>query len=295
MIISASRRTDIPAFFSEWLLNRIKEGHVWTRNPMNHNQIRKVDLDPGAVDCIVFWSKNPQPMLDKLGAFRDYTYYFQFTLNPYGEDIEPNLPDKKLIIETFKQLSGRTSPKKIIWRYDPVLINKKYTVQYHIEKFNSLALELGGYTEKVIFSFMDFYKKTSGKIKQNDIKSITDEEKKIIAAGFARAAGENKLAVYACAEGAPPHAEGGDLSLYGIAPARCVDDRLISEITGRDFQVKKDKNQRPECNCAVSVDVGAYNTCPNACIYCYANYSQGTVAANMIKHDKLSPVLIGSV
>ena len=267
MIISASRRTDIPAYYSDWLLGKIREGSVSVKNPMNYSQVRNVNLSPEAVDCIVFWSKNPEPMLGKLKELKDYTYYFQFSLNPYDEDIEKNLPRKTVLVETFKRLSEITGQKRIIWRYDPVLINNKYTIQYHVEKFYYLACELKAYTNKVTFSFMDFYKKIARQIKENNIIDTTNEEKRILAENFSRSARENNLIIESCAEEI-------DLAEYDINHARCIDDRLIAEIRGNDFTAAKDKNQRAPCGCAASVDIGEYNTCLNACVYCYANHGK---------------------
>ena len=139
MMISASRRTDIPSFYSEWLFNRIKEKFVCVRNPMNLRQVSAINLAPELVDCIVFWSKNPRPMIDKLQLLNDYNYYFQFTLNPYDQDVEARLPPKTELIETFKKLSDLIGSQKVIWRYDPILINSKYSTAYHIDKFQELA------------------------------------------------------------------------------------------------------------------------------------------------------------
>ena len=287
MIVSASRRTDIPAYYTDWMLSRIKERYVCVKNPMNPRQVSRIDLSPDGIDCLVFWSKNPKPMLEKLKALGDYTYYFQFTLNPYGRDIETNLPDKNELVETFKKLSDMTGPKKVIWRYDPVLINASYTVQYHIDNFYSFALKLKGYTTKVTFSFMDFYKKISLNIGQSGIKQITEDEMDIIAKNFSLTAQEAGLAIGTCAEET-------DLSKYGIGHASCIDAGLISELTGTDLYIKKDKSQRPACACAASVDIGEYNSCLNGCIYCYANYSQKNAKVNNEKHDVSSPLLIGS-
>ena len=284
MIISASRRTDIPAYYSDWMLNRLKERSVCVRNPMNAGQVRIISLDPDHVDCIVFWSKNPQPMLDKLRFMDDYPYYFQFTLNPYDTDIEPGLPPKTGIIETFKKLSDITGPHRVIWRYDPVLLNSRYTVPYHIDKFNELAAALKGRTKKVIFSFIDFYKKISGNIAANGITGITENEKNVLAENFSKSAALNDLLIDACAEDI-------DLSRFNIGRARCIDGELIGHISGREITVGKDKNQRRECGCAASVDIGAYNTCPHSCVYCYANYSRAAVQGNCGKHDPMSPVL----
>ena len=288
MIISASRRTDIPAYYSDWMLNRIKERYVYVRNPMNIHQVSKVNLDPDVVDCIVFWSKNPKPMLDKLRHFTNYAYYFQFTLNPYGNDIETKLPLKKEIIDTFKKLSDLIGPQKVIWRYDPILINDHYSIDYHIEKFKELAYQLKGYAEKVTFSYIDFYKKITENIKSNCISEITFEGKKVIAENISKIANENNFFIDTCAEDI-------ELSQYNIGHARCIDDRLIAKITGNNLAVDKDKNQRLECGCVGSIDIGEYNSCLNGCIYCYANYNHNVVVNNYNQHNKLSPLLIGNI
>jgi len=264
MIISASRRTDIPACHSDWLINCIKEKSVCVKNPMNNQQVRKVNLAPEEVDCIVFWTKNPKPMLEKIQYLSDYAFYFQFTLNPYDNDIETGLPSKKELIETFQKLSEMIGSQRVIWRYDPILLNTKYTVDYHYEKFAEAACQLKNYTEKVIISFIDFYKKISANIKLHGITDIPSEEKSILAERFSKIARENNLIIETCAEDI-------DLSRYNIGHAKCIDDGLISKITRKNLSYKKDKNQRFECGCVSSVDIGEYNTCSNGCIYCYAN------------------------
>jgi DNA repair photolyase len=253
---------------------------------MNLNQISKINLEPELVDCIVFWSKNPKPLLDKLQFLSDYAYYFQFTLNPYENDIETKLPSKKEIIETFKKLSEKIGAQRVIWRYDPVLLNDRYTVPYHIDKFYKYACQLKNYTEKVTFSFIDFYKKITENIKTHGIAEITSGQKNTLAENFSKVAKENNLLIDTCAEDI-------DLSRYGIEHARCIDDRLIAKITGYNLAVEKDKNQRVECDCVESIDIGEYNSCLNGCVYCYANNSQNTVNANYEKHNQLSALLTG--
>jgi DNA repair photolyase len=288
MIISASRRTDIPSYYSEWFFNRLKEKFVYVRNPMNLRQISAINLVPEFVDCIVFWSKNPKPILDKLQLLKDYKYYFQFTLNPYDQDIEARLPPKTEIIETFKKLSDIIGPQKVIWRYDPVLINRKYDTAYHFNNFEKFAGALKGYTEKVIFSFIDFYKKIAENIKALEIVEITTEEKNTIARRFSEVAKGNNFSIDTCSEDI-------DFSGYGISRACCIDDRLISRITGKNLQIEKDKNQRPECGCVKSIEIGEYNSCSNGCVYCYANYSNNIVEKNVKKHIQSSPLLIGDI
>jgi len=288
MIISASRRTDIPSHFSEWLFTRIKEKFVYVRNPFNLRQISIISLDPELVDCIVFWSKNPKPMIDNLNLLKDYKFYFQFTLTPYESDVEARLSPKTEIIETFKKLADIIGPQKVIWRYDPILFNKKYNTAYHIDKFEKFAGILKGYTEKVTISFIDFYKKMTENIKLLEIIEISTEEKNIIAKNFSEIARNNNLSIDTCAEDI-------DLSEYGITHARCIDDGLISRITGNNLLVEKDKNQRQECGCVRSIDIGEYNSCSNGCVYCYANHNNSIVENNFKKHIPLSPLLIGDV
>ena len=161
MIISASRRTDIPTYYSEWFFNRIEEGYALVRNPMNAHQISKISLRPDVVDGIVFWTKNPTPMMTKLDRLKDYTYYFQFTLNAYGQDVEASIPSKNnVIIPAFQKLSDMIGPEKVIWRYDPIFLNETYTFEYHIHYFEELAKRLSPYTKKCTISFLDFYRNT---------------------------------------------------------------------------------------------------------------------------------------
>ena len=286
MIISASRRTDIPAFYAEWFFNRINEGFVLVRNPMNNSQIRTVSLTPEHVDCIVFWTKNPQAIIPRLDTLDTFHYYFQFTLNPYERDIEPGLPDKTEIMDTFKRLSGKLGAHRVIWRYDPILLNEHYTVPYHIEHFGSMAHALRGYTEKVTISFIDFYSKIESNMSKLKIGKINLEIQRGLAQQLAAIAHENSLVIDTCAEDI-------ELSQYGITRAKCIDGALVEKITGHSINAKKDKSQRPECGCAASVDIGAYNTCRHGCLYCYANSNQSVVQRNMENHNKLSPIMIG--
>lgn len=177
MIISASRRTDIPAFYSEWFINRIKEEYLYVRNPMNIHQIGKINLSPSVVDGIVFWTKNPIPMMEKLDKIKKYPYYFQFTLTAYGRDIEIGLPSKnKELIPAFCELSKMIGKERIIWRYDPIFINDTYSVEYHKRYFKTLASKLGAYTEKCTVSFLDMYKNTIRNIQPLGIRIPTREE-----------------------------------------------------------------------------------------------------------------------
>ncbi|MGE5614546.1 MAG: DUF1848 domain-containing protein [Bacillota bacterium] len=286
MIVSASRRTDIPAYYSGWLLNRLHAGYVFTRNPMNHAQVRKVVLSPDVVDCIVFWTKDPLNMLDKLDAIDrlGYRYYFQFTVTPYGNSIERGLRDKEEIIKTFRALSDRIGKNKIVWRYDPIIINDMFDYTYHREQFSRLCSKLGRHTDQCIISFVDMY----SKLKTDILREISMDE--MIEAGemISAVAKDFGISVKACCEGS-------FLSKYGIGQASCIDKALIESIYGHSLDIKKDKNQRKSCGCYESVDIGAYNTCRNGCVYCYANYSDISVNNNIKKHNPQGELLIGRV
>ena len=287
MIISASRRTDIPNYYSDWFFNRLLEGFVYVRNPMNARQISKISLSPDAVDCIVFWTKNPFAMLPHLNRLKDYNYYFQFTLTGYGKDVEPRLPDKKkTLIPVFRELSEKIGKERVIWRYDPILCSKKYTPQYRLRAFSEIAECVCGYTEKVIVSFLDLYEKTKKNVSDLCLNAISEEEMRALAADFAQIAKGHSLQIETCAEQI-------DLSEMGIAHGHCVDEKLIERIAGYPLKGGKDKNQREECGCFESIDIGAYNTCLNGCKYCYANYSEERVQNSRKNFSAASPLLCG--
>lgn len=289
MIISASRRTDIPSYYSEWFYNRIKEGFVYVRNPMNVHQIGKISLLPDVVDGIVFWTKNPIPMIDRLDEIKNYIYYFQFTLNSYGKDVEPNIPSKNdVIIPAFKRLSQKIGKDRVIWRYDPIFINDKYTVEYHLKYFELLANKLAKYTEKCTVSFVDLYRNTQRNMAHLNMTSISAEQKEEMMERFAEIAASHGIYIDTCAEDI-------DLNKFNITHARCIDKDRFERLGGYTLNVEKDKNQRSECGCIASIDIGAYNTCRNGCLYCYANYNQPIVIKNSSQHDPNSPLLFGEV
>ena len=256
-------------------MNRVRAGYAMTRNPMNRSQIRRIDLSPDTIDCIVFWTKDPQNLLpdlselDKIG----YKYYFQFTLTPYGNDIERNLRSKRDIESTFIRLSELIGKTRVIWRYDPIIINDTLTVDYHKREFTRLYDKLSSYTERIVISYADKY----AKIKSDIIKRIRDEDITELNA-FIKSASD--IDVRSCCEN-------------GFKSAACIDRELIESIINKPLpDLKRDKNQRAGCGCYESVDVGVYNTCPNGCVYCYANYSAKSVMANYLKHNPENIYLI---
>ena len=288
MILSVSRRTDIPAFYSEWLFNRIKEGFVDVRNPMNIHQVSRVRITPDVVDCIVFWTKNPKKMLARLDELKDYRYYFQFTINPYDKQIESGVPVKAEIIETFKELSLKIGADKVIWRFDPILITDKIDVAYHIKYFEELAKRLEGFTSRCVISFVDLYKKTVTNTKPLNMREPSESEMRLLAEKLVEIAKRHNMQVLSCAENI-------NLEDQGVEHGCCIDPHLIEEICGYHIDVMTDKNQRVECGCVESIDIGAYNTCCHGCAYCYANFNNEKVKNQSSKHKKTSSLLTGEL
>lgn len=289
MIVSASRRTDIPAYYSGWFFQRIKDGYALVRNPFNAEQIRRVSLLPGDVDCFVFWTKNPVPMLNQLNRLADYNFYFQFTLTSYGHDAERNLPSKsRILIPAFLQLAEKIGPQRVIWRYDPIFLTPKYTLDYHLEYFYKIARRLKGYTQICTISFLDYYRSTEKNMKMLEPEKWTREKMRAAAKGLSEIAFSCGIKMDTCAEEI-------DLADSGIAHASCIDLRLVERICGYKPDAQKDKSQRPECGCAASVDIGIYSSCPNGCKYCYANYNAGTIKKNVLLYDENSPLLCGKL
>ncbi len=267
MIVSASRRTDIPAHYSDWFMNRIREGYVLVTNPRNAGQVRRVMLAPGDVDGFVFWTKNPAPMHKHLAALSAYACYFQVTVTPYGADVEPGVPDKeKSVIPAVLRLSDAIGPHRVVWRYDPILLSAKYSKEFHYEAFDVMARRFAGCVRGCTISFLDMYKNTARNAAALGLNPIGAADMLEMAGTVASIAKGYGMEVRACAEPM-------DFSGLGIARAKCVDPAILEEISGRPICAKPDKNQRPGCGCAASVDIGAYNTCPNGCKYCYANFS----------------------
>ena len=283
MIISASRRTDIPAFYSEWFLNRIKEGFLLVPNPRNPTRLSRIDLSPDKIECIVFWTKNPAPLVSSLDVLdrSGYVYYFEFTLTAYQNDIEKNLPPKEEIIRSFKQLSNRLGPDCVDWRFDPIIINEKFNIEWHQKSFRNICKEIHKHTTKCIISFVDPYlhiNKNFSKPKEDDIYKLADS--------LSQTAKEFDLALFTCSEQI-------DLGCYGINHCACIDKSKIEKLLGYSIDAKKDPGQRKACNCIKSVDIGMYNTCRHGCSYCYATTSEKTLLRQIKDHDQCSPLLTG--
>jgi hypothetical protein len=283
MIISASRRTDIPALYSEWFLRRLDAGFAMIPNPHNARRLGRVDLSPDLVDCIVFWTKNAAPIMDKLRQIEamGYPFYFQFTLTPYERAIETNLPSKTKLIETFKELADCIGAERVVWRYDPIMLDAGHPARWHFEQFGQLCEKLRPFTRRCVFSFIDPYKNIG-----SGFQAIEHEKMLLIASGFSGIASRYGLELFTCAEEI-------DLDEYGINHASCIDKEWIERIVGYRITAKRDKNQRPACRCVESVDIGAYNTCVNGCAYCYATSGAGSARRQRQNHDPDAPMLTG--
>ena len=294
MIISASRRTDIPAFYTSWLMNRINEGFLLTRNPFNAHQVKRISLLPADVDIIVFWTRNAKMLiphlqtLDKMG----YQYYFQYTVTGYPREIEKSVPRLHHAVETFKKLSDFVGKEKIIWRYDPLLVSNLVNISDHKKLFLSIASSLVGKTNKVVISFADLYGKSERNLnrvdglKYIDIISYPDQLHNLVSYMY-KVASDCGMEIETCAEGI-------DISQFGVRHGKCIDAEYIYKTFDIRVDNIKDSNQREDCGCIKSVDIGTYNTCRHGCQYCYATYSDKSVSHNIVKHIPTSPFLIGN-
>ncbi len=284
MILFASGRTDIPAFYSNWFINRVKAGFVDVRNPFNQKLVSRINFRD--VDLIMFCSKNPLPMVDKLDILK-VPILFHVTITPYGKDVEPNIPDKRLIIEGIKKLSLVLGIDNVVVRYDPIFLSDKYNVDYHIRAFDKLCKNLNGYVNKIIVSFMDEYKNVRSNKNILKYRAFTREDYKKIGETFSKSAMDNGMSVQTCFED-------NDLTQYGFVKGECLSHELAYILTGKKF---KSSNVRKEkkCECVQMVDIGEYNSCMHMCKYCYANYDEKAVSSNFERHDDNSSLLIGSI
>lgn len=296
VIVSASRATDIPAFYSDWLMERVRAGYVRWSNPFNGKPLY---VSFARTRVFVFWSKNPAPLLKHLDWFdaQGYGYYFQFTLNDYeAEGLEPNVPSLSERIDTFIRLSERVGKEKVIWRFDPLILTETIGVDELLRKIERIGQRLKDYTDKLVFSFADIGAYT--RVRNNLVKEAVlyrefdEQAMNELASGISRLNTDWKLQLATCAEAIP-------LEAYGIAHNKCIDDDLLIRLFPEDQALmdylgvriinpdlfhseriierqgtnRKDPGQREACQCIASKDIGEYNTCPHLCKYCYANAS----------------------
>lgn len=286
MILNTGSRTDIPACYSDWFYNRIKEGYVLSRNPYYPTQIIKYLLNPEVVDMLVFCTKNPLPMLDRLSLLSAFDMLWFVTITPYGKEIEPHVPPVEQVILSFQKLSGQVGKERMSWRYDPIFITDKYSVDHHIKQFQRMAESLSGYTEQCVVSFIDLYEKTLRNF--HGIRSVTNKEQEKLIAAFSEIATENGLQIHLCCENE-------NLIRENVDADGCMSKAVIEKALGCRLHVPQKKAARKECSCLLGADIGAYNTCGHGCLYCYANYDNETVIKNRKLHNPASPLLIGEL
>ena len=267
MIISVSRRTDIPRYHFDWFMERVNEGFADVANPFNAAQIKRISLKPGDVKFMVFWTRDPKKILETPGLSEKYRFYVMTTLTGYPKIIEPNAPAKDDVIYTMKALAQRLGKNRVIWRYDPVFLTDLTDSAFHKRNFSELASALAGVTERVIISIYDEYsgakRRLSAMEREGQLRVLSHSGPQVteLITELARIANDAGINIQSCAE---------DLTGCGVKMGACIDSALINAITGEEQDKGRDRNQRQACLCAQSVDIGVYGTCPAECVYCYA-------------------------
>lgn len=290
MIISASRRTDIPAFYGPWLVNRLRAGSVMVRNPFNRHQVTRVRLTPQETGCLVLWTKNPAPLLPHLQTITElgYSMVFHYTLTGCDPALEPGLPSLEERIATFRALSGILGPQRVLWRFDPIVLTKAQGPQDWLHRFADLAGRLNGVTKQCTISFVSLYAKCRRHLAGIGLLNVEEAVKRALVSGMAQFATCHGIRLVACCD---PFVAGQ----CGIEQAHCIDAMQLGVLLGRDLVAGKDTGQRPGCGCSRSIDIGAYDSCSHGCRYCYATTSFQAAGRNMSFHDPDSPLLIGQL
>lgn len=285
MIINTGQRTDIPAFYAQWFMNRMREGFVLVRNPFNPHQVTRYRLDPAVVDAICFCTKNPTPMIPFLDDLSPFRQVWHVTITPYGREIEPNVPSVDEAIRAFQRLSGSLGKQRVTWRYDPIFLSPVYTVEKHLSAFSHIAAALKGYTENCVFSFIDLYVKTIRNFPE--VRRVSHEDQRILVREMVSIAGQNGMELVSC------HEDPG-LGSLGADMDGCLSMKRIESTLGISLKVPASAGEaRKGCHCLLGHDIGAYNSCAHFCRYCYANYDREKVLENRQHHDPASPFLIG--
>ncbi len=286
MILNTGARTDTAQYYSEWLLKRFEEGYVLTRNPMFPHKITRYELSPDKIDAVLFCSKNYALLLPRLREIADrYRTYFYYTITAYGKDVEPGVPDSDESVATLLELEKIVGRQRIAWRYDPVLLTEKYTVERHLDTFARLAERLAPHIDRCIFSFVEMYKKL--RVNMPELIPLTDADKARLAEGMGAVAAKHGMTLQTCGTN-------GDYSRFGILPSGCATLDIIGKANGCEFRNVKHKGMRAGCGCIESRDIGMYDSCPNGCKYCYANSDPERARKNYKLHDPASPMLLGA-
>ncbi len=287
MIINTGARTDTVQYYSGWLLKRFSEGYVLSRNPLFPNKVSRLELTPEKVDCVVFCSKNYEPILPRLHEITDkFNTYFHYTITAYGKDVEPGVPSIEDSVQTLIKLSGQVGKNRVAWRYDPVLLTEKYTIDCHLQTFDHMAKTLSPYIDRCIFSYVEMYKKLETNMPE--LIPMTEGDKEQLARGLGDIAKKYGIYIQTCGTN-------GDYSRYNIHPSGCMTLEMLGRANGVEFKNLKHNGLRQGCHCIESRDIGAYDTCLNGCKYCYANKSPKKACENYKYHNPASPLLLGEV
>jgi hypothetical protein len=287
VIISASGRTDIPAFYAKWFLNRVNAGYVCARNPFRPETVLRYRLDADVVDAVVFCTKNPAPMLGLLDGLAPLNPYFFVTITPYGRDIEPNVPDYHEVARSLVALSKALGARSVCWRYDPIILSDEYTAERHAASFSEICALLEGSVSECVVSFVQPYAKTARNFP--DMRLASPDERHDLLAVMVPIAKLRGITVRTCADYA-------GTAIEGLGVPGCVTRRVLREFTGIEAPALPGGPKRPECRCDLpSRDIGAYNSCPHGCKYCYANYDAALAVRNYRAHDPDSELLIGHI
>lgn len=285
MIINTGSRTDTVQFYPKWLIKRFEEGVVYTRNPHFPKKVTRYTLTPETVDCVVFCSKNYAPILPDLHKITSrFHTYFHYTITGYGKDIEPGVPSIERSIDTLKRLSAMVGKERLSWRYDPVLLTARYSVDYHLQTFAWMIEAIAPYVSRVIFSFVELYERL--RYNMPELIALSQADMDRLAAGLGRLAATQHLPIQTCGNS-------GDWSRYGIDSSGCTTLDILGRANGVTFRSLKHRGQRLGCHCIETRDIGFYDSCPNGCRYCYANKNQHVAIENFKTHDVNSPILLG--
>ena len=287
MIINTGSRTDTVQYYSDWLLKRFKEGFVYSRNPLFPNIVTRYELNPNILDCVVFCSKNYEPILDRLTEITDkFNTYFHYTITAYGRDIEPNVPTIDESIETLIKLSKIVGKQRIAWRYDPILLTKKYTKQVHYNTFDYMSKRLSPHIDRCIFSFVDMYKKLETNMPE--IIILNNNDKIEIAKNIGSIAKKHNMIIQTCATIE-------DFKQFGILQSGCMTSKILGNANNITFKKVRHSGNRQGCKCIENRNIGDYNTCPNGCKYCYANKNPQIAQENYKKHNPNDLMILGNL
>lgn len=284
LVISASRRTDIPAFYAKWFIDKVRKGFCKVANPYNPSQIKEVSLKPEDVAAVVFWTRHAGPVRPFLGELNEMglNYYFLYTITGYPRSFEPGLPSLEECIDDLLALGDSIGPEKVIWRYDPVFISAELNVDFHIRNFRRLAYRLSAGTKNVVITFVKRYRHIAAELETTGYEHPSFHERRALEERFQTIASQAGIEIKRC---------GKRDSLANVSEGKCIDEALLRDLFGLELSAAKDPGQPEECRCIRSVDIGRYGSCMHRCIYCYASRSFSHAARRYREHDDRAAML----